>query len=193
MDNRITEITAALTKVADDAKATFGDLTPEQLNWKPSEKSWSVAQCFEHIIKTNTEFYPEFAKLASGKRKNSFIENYSPFSGMMGRFLIGAVTEGSRPAKVPSQRIAPPSDVAPDIIDKFVAHIGDVNGKIQSCASADRQKTIVTSPFLAIFTYKLDDAYTVLVEHTKRHFNQAKRVTEMEGFPVQSASFGSYA
>nr|HRK52160.1 hypothetical protein [Pyrinomonadaceae bacterium] len=59
----------------------------------------------------------------------------------------------------------------------------EVNGKVEACAEADRQKTVVTSPFLAVFTYKLDDAFTVLIEHSKRHIRQAKRVMEADGFP----------
>ena len=183
MDGRITQITSALTQVADDARATFGGLTTEQLNWKPAEKSWSVGQCFEHLIKTNEQFYPEFEKLAGGGRTNSFFENYSPLTGFFGRFLIKAVSEDSKKAKAPSKKIVPPSDIDGDIITRFASHIGEVNRKVESCADADRKKTVVTSPFLAVFTYSLDDAYTVLVEHTKRHYRQAERVTKAAGFP----------
>jgi hypothetical protein len=186
MDERITGITSALKQVADDARANFGSLSSEQLNWKPAENCWSVGQCLEHIIKTNQEFYPEFEKLASGSRKNSFFEDYSPLSGVFGRFLIKAVSEDSQKAKAPSKRIVPPSDISADIIDRFASHVDEVNRKVESCAGADRKKTVVTSPFLAVFTYTLDDAYTVLVEHTKRHFRQAKRVTEAEGFPLSA-------
>jgi hypothetical protein len=186
MDERITEITSTLKQVADDAKANFGNLTSEQLNWKPGENSWSVGQCFDHIIKTNEQFYPEFEKLASGARKNTLFQSYSPFTGMMGRFLIKAVSEDSKKAKAPSKNIVPPSDVGADIIDRFATHIDGVNQLIGKCAAADRRKTIVSSPFLSVFTYSLDDAYTVLVEHTKRHFRQAKRVTEAEGYPASA-------
>jgi hypothetical protein len=187
MDERINGITSALKQVAEDARSTFGALTPEQINWKPAENSWSVGQCFEHIIKTNHEFYPEFEKIASGQRKNSFFERYSPFSGFLGRFLIKAVSEDSKKAKAPSKRIVPPSDIDDDIINRFALHIDEVSKKVESCAAADRRKTVVTSPFLGVFTYCLDDAYTVLVEHTKRHFRQAQRVAEAEGFPKAAA------
>lgn len=70
------------------------------------------------------------------------------------------------------------------MVDRFEKSISAVNEKVTACGDADREKTVVTSPFLAIMTYKLDDAYTVLVEHTKRHIRQAKRVMEAEGFPV---------
>jgi len=183
MNERITYVTTAMTEAADDAAAAFGGLTSEQLNWKPAEKSWSVGQCLDHIIKTNHEFDGEFAKMAAGTRKNSIWENYSPFTGWAGRFLITAVTEDSKKAKAPSERIVPPSDIDENIVDTFVEEIAAVNQKVELIADADRERTIVTSPFLFVFTYKLDDALTVLVEHTKRHIRQAKRVMEAEGFP----------
>ena len=188
MDERIRSIVSDMNAVADDARATFGSLNADQLNWKPAEKSWSIAQCLDHIIRSNTEFYPEFEKLASGTRKNSFWERISPLTGWGGRFLIKAVSEDSKKAKAPSKAIVPPSDIDPNIVEIFANHIADVNQKIEAVASADRKKTVVTSPFLAVFTYSLDDAYTVLVEHSKRHIRQAKRVMASDRFPASAES-----
>ena len=184
MDERINSITSQMSEIAADAKAAFGSLTVEQLNWKLSENSWSVAQCLDHIIKTNHEFDAEFEKLASGTRKNSFWESYSPFSGWAGNFLIGVIKNDAKKAKAPTQRIVPPSDVDAGIVDTLLNEIAEVNKKIEACAAADRQKTVVTSPFLKVFTYKLDDALTVLVEHSRRHVRQAKRVMAADGFPT---------
>lgn len=188
MDERIESIISDMSAVAEDARATFGTLSNDQLNWKPGEKSWSIAQCLDHLIKTNEQFYPEFARLASGTRKNTVWQNISPLTGWGGRFLIKAVSEDSKKAKAPSKAIVPPSDIDAGIVDKFAEHIVEINKKIESVANADRKKTVVTSPFLAIFTYTLDDAYTVLVEHSKRHIRQAKRVMEADGFPTAADS-----
>lgn len=183
MEQKLLDLTTNLNAISEDARNSFGHLSNEQLNWKPAEKSWSVGQCLDHLILTNEEFFPEMEKLAAGTRKNSFFENYSPFSGWFGRFLIKAVTEGSRPAKAPSNRIVPPSDIPADIVDKYCGHYADMVEKIGKTGDVDWQKTIVTSPFLPVFTYSLADAYVVLVEHSKRHINQAKRVIATEGFP----------
>ena len=184
MNERLEHVTTELAKVADDVRASFGSLSNEQLNWKPGEKSWSVAHCLDHLILTNEQFYPEFDKLASGTRKNTFWQNYSPFTGFFGRFLITAVTEDSKKAKAPSKAIVPPSDLPSDIVDKFAANIAEVCDRISKVADADREKVVVSSPFLSLMTYKLDDAYIVLVEHTKRHIRQAKRVMHAKGFPI---------
>jgi len=184
MDNRISEVKSDLSRVAEDARQVFGNFSAEQLNWRPSENGWSVGQCFEHLIRTNEQFYPEFEKIASGTRKNTFWESLSPFTGMAGRFLVNAVSTDSKKAKAPSKKVVPEIHVEADIIQRFTSHIEEINQKIEACANADRRKTVVTSPFLAVFTYSLEDAYTVLVEHSKRHVRQAKRITEAEGFPA---------
>ena len=183
MNERKNHVTTELNAIAEDARNSFGSLSTEQLNWKPAADSWSVAQCLDHLIKTNEQFYPEFEKLATGTRKNTFWQNYSPFTGMGGRFLVNAVMNDSKKVKAPSKSIVPPSDLPPDIVERFAANLEEVCRKVEACGSADPKKTVVTSPFFAIMTYTLDDAYTVLVEHSKRHIRQAKRVVETGGFP----------
>lgn len=185
MNERIRNVIDELRKIIEDARASFGSLSSEQLNWKPAADNWSVAQCLDHLIKTNEQFNPEFEKLASGNRKNTFWQSYSPFTGMGGRFLINAVMNDSKKAKAPSKAIVPPSDIPADIVERFTANITDVVLKIEACSSADLKKTVVSSPFLAVMTYTLDDAYTVVVEHSKRHIRQAKKVLEAQGFPSE--------
>ena len=36
-----------------DFSRAFSGLTSQQLNWKASPDSWSIAQCAEHLIKIN--------------------------------------------------------------------------------------------------------------------------------------------
>ncbi len=185
MNDRIRNVTGELRKIVEDARASFGSLSNEQLNWKPPADSWSVAQCLDHLIKTNEQFYPEFEKLASGNRKNTFWQSYSPFTGPGGRWLVNTIKNDAKKVKAPSKDVVPPSDIPADIVERFTENISDVASKIEACSSADLKKTVVSSPFASVLTYTLDDAYTVVVEHSKRHIRQAKRVMEMPGFPSE--------
>lgn len=183
MDDRIKGITNDLSQAAADAQEHFGSLSAVQLNWKPAQDSWSVAQCLDHLIRTNYEFDAEFEKFMAGGRRNSFWENYSPLTGFFGRFLVNAARNDSKKIKAPSKRIVPPSNIETDIVQRFVDDFAAISRKVEACAGLDREKTVLTSPFLRLMTYKLDDAFTPLVEHTRRHVRQAKRVTEADGFP----------
>lgn len=183
MNERLRALTAEMTEIRDDVRNSFGSLSDEQLNWKPSEKGWSVAQCLDHLIRSNVEFDNDWPKLHAGTRTNSFVERWSPLTGFWGRFLIRSLSNDAKKAKAPSKAIVPPSDIEPGIVDRFVKNIEVTNKNIAGCDGLDLKKTILTSPFLGIVTYNLDDAFSILVEHTKRHIRQAKRVKETDGFP----------
>jgi hypothetical protein len=47
----------------------------------------------------------------------------------------------------------------------------------------DVEKIIISSPVTNLITYSLMDAYRIIINHEKRHFLQAIRVSEMDGFP----------
>lgn len=182
MSEELSKLVSELEKISDDAKTNFGSLSAEQINWRPSETGWSVGQCFEHLIKTNEMFFDELDKIGSGNRKNTFLESFSPLSGFFGSFLIKSLKKDERKFKT-SQEATPPSDIAPNIIEIFAAHQAELVGKIERTENIDWKKTKVTSPFFSLATYTLSDGYTVIVEHEKRHFRQAERVTKEANFP----------
>lgn len=183
MEEKIQHITSEMQRAADDVQDSFGSMSDEQLNWKPAENSWSIAQCLDHLIRSNVEFDDEWPKLLAGMRRNSFLENWSPLTGFFGRLLIGSLQKDSRKTKAPAKSIIPPSEIEPGIVERFVANVEQTNKNITGCEGIDLHRTVLTSPFLRVITYRLDDAFSILVEHTKRHIRQAKRVTATEGFP----------
>lgn len=184
MSERIDDVSFKLNQVADDAHAVFGSFSVTQLNWKPAPKSWSVAHCFDHLITTHSLYFPEFERLAAGNVKMSFWERSSPLSGFFGRFLIkGLDPKNLKPMKTTAKAFPSESEIGGDIIERFCLHQRQMIDHLQKLPTEiDPSKMIITSPLLSI-TYSLDDCFTVLVVHCQRHFNQAKRVTESEGFP----------
>lgn len=167
-----------MTEIGQKAEFTFGHLSPEQINWKPSADGWSVGQCFDHLIKSNELFFGKLEQIAQGKHSNSFLEKFSPLSGFFGNLLISSLKKDSRKMKAPTKLIVPPSEIDSKIIEIFAAHQTELIGKIKRTETADWKKTKVTSPFLSIATYSLFDSYQIIVEHEKRHFRQAERVLE---------------
>ncbi|MCW5960517.1 MAG: DinB family protein [Pyrinomonadaceae bacterium] len=184
MENSAERVVADLQNVADQIQKAFGEFSAAQINWKPAAESWSVGQCLEHLIKSNELFYGEFDKIAEGTRRQSFLENWSPLSGFFAGLLIRSLKNDGKKYKAPTQAIVPPSEIDPNIVEIYAAHNAERIQKIRKSASADWTKIVVTSPFLKIMTYRFDDAMTVMIEHDRRHFRQAKRVVESSGFPV---------
>src|SRR5689334_20717888 len=147
MANDVDGIVKELESVSEDVKANFASLSPEQLNWRPAPDSWSVAQCLDHLIKSNEEFYPELDSLAAGTRKNTLWQSWSPLSGIAGGFLVTTLKKDGNKVKT-NQKMTPPSDIAPDIIDRFLQHQSDFAAKIRSTGSSDWRRVVLTSPFV---------------------------------------------
>ena len=183
---RINQLTSELSKAADEAHVSFGSLSVDQLNWKPAEKSWSVAQCLDHLITTHSLYFPLFARLATGDTKQTFWESYSPLSGFFGRFLIKSLRpENVKKMKTTSRAFPSSSEISGDIVDRYVQHQAEMIEHLKRIPDGiDPAKTIITSPLLGFVTYNLDDCYTILEVHGPRHIAQAKRVMESDGFPA---------
>jgi len=172
-----------ITEIGQRAELTFGHLSADQINWKPSAAGWSVGQCFEHLIKANELFYDELEKIGNGTRKNSFLESYSPLSSFFGNLLVNSLKKDERKFKAPMQKIVPPSEIDANIVELFAAHQAELIGKIKRTKTVDWRKIKVTSPFMKLITYKLSDGFQVIVEHERRHIRQAERVLKMKNFP----------
>ncbi len=183
MSEVLDKIIPEYEKVGSDVQKTFGRLSAEQVNWKPRADSWSVGQCLDHLIKSNKAFDPQFQAFAKGEQKPTFWEKYSPLTSFFGNFLLKSMKNDAKKFKAPSQGIVPPSDVAADIVEQFVKHQAEVVEKLKLLKNIDFHNTVVTSPFLKLMTYRFGIALEIGVEHEKRHFRQAERVIQTEGFP----------
>jgi hypothetical protein len=91
--------------------------------------------------------------------------------------------EKGRRTKAPRVFEPASSDVAADVIEQFEAHQKELAERMRATAGVDLARTIVTSPVAAVATYSLLDAYRIVVAHERKHFEQARRVTQSEGFP----------
>lgn len=185
MDERITYVASELKKTADEVNAAFGGLSAEQLNWKPAEKSWSVAQCLDHLITTHSLYFPLFERLENGTGRPSFWEKYSPLSGFFGRFLVKSLSpENQKKIKTTSKAQPSVSEIDGGIVQRYCEHQDQLIEHLRRFPEdIDPKKLTVTSPLAGFVTYSLDDTFTILVVHGQRHFGQAKRVMETDRFP----------
>ncbi len=183
MNTEAANVVSELESISAEAQKTFGNLSEQQINWKPSADGWSVGQCFEHLIKTNELFYTELDRIGDGTRTSSFLEKYSPLSGIFGNLLVSSLKKDERKFKAPTQRIVPPSEIDAHIVEIFAGHQSELIGKIKRTDAADWRRIKITSPFMKLMTYRLSDGFQVIIEHEKRHVRQAERALKMENFP----------
>lgn len=171
-------------KIADDAQATFGRLSPAQLNWKRSPAEWSIGQCFDHLILTNRPYFPLIERIAAGERRRTLWQRIPFLPGFFGRLVLGAVKpESARKVKARPGFTPAASDIDGQIISHFRKQQEELMRLMKSTEGLELEKIIITSPIASVVTYSLLDGYRIIVTHERRHFLQAERVMAAEGFP----------
>jgi DinB superfamily len=184
MNQQLDKIIQDAGTIADEARSSFGGLSAEQLNWKPSAERWSIAQCFEHLIVSNKGFFPVIESVLAGTKKTTFLERLPILPGLAGKLLIKSLDPAStRKIKAPKNFEPAQSDIRASIIEDFVAQQEKIVEGMKSTRHIDLKRIIVTSPAAWFVTYSLMDGYRIIVVHEQRHFQQAKRVASEPSFP----------
>ena len=94
MSSELDKLIANLRMIADDARASFGNLSAEQLNWKPSAERWSVAQCFDHLVTAN-QLMLQSSESALAGAAGTVWQRVPVLPGIWGRMLIRSQTPGA--------------------------------------------------------------------------------------------------
>ena len=185
--NTIKQWTEEAAMIAQEVKNTFGHLHAEQLNWKPEPAKWSVGQCIDHLMVTNTTYFPTLKRIADRRKETTFWEKVPYLPGFFGKALIKSFQPDAQ-SKLQSPKVFKPSlsTIPTDIIARFIDHQQELIALMQQTEGVHHRKLIITSPASRFVTYSLEDAFTIMLVHERRHVGQAKRVMEHEFFPKGS-------
>ena len=173
-----------LNKVSVDVKTFFGNLSKEQLNWKPAENKWSIAQCLHHLIVANKSYYPQFDAIISETRKNSFYQNMKFIARLFGKQMIHDLGP-KKPRTFKNPKILTPSHsgIPLSIITDFLLHNEELKIYFGKLEGKDLENTIIYSPVSKIVIYNLKDVIEMLAGHEQRHLIQAQNVLNHPKFP----------
>lgn len=177
-------LAAELSAIARDAYAVFGGLDERRLNWKPDAARWSVAQCFDHLLNANREMFQSIDAAIDHSRPRTVWQRLPVLPSAFGRMLIASQGPESR-RKFTAPRQAEPSSsaIAPGIIERFVSHQDEAIARVRSLDDRNVGAVIMVSPFVRFITYSVLDGCRIVVAHERRHFAQARRVTQDPRFP----------
>jgi hypothetical protein len=182
------ELIATIEEVSKEVEHSFGKLTTEQLNWKPHPESWSIAQCLDHLIRSNEPFIPTIEAVKQSSWRPSLWERVPVLPGIMGRLLVDAVSpNAARKLKAPGKFQPSSSDIGGEVVRRFLEMQKAILDLMRSTSHLDLNAIIITSPAMSFITYSLFDGYRVISNHEQRHLAQAKRVLDADEFPRREA------
>lgn len=176
-----------LEKNIDGARQMFSMYNPAQLNWKPDPKSWSIAQCFDHIIVSDQQYFKNIKKAIEQTVTSQWVEKKPYRAGCIGRIFIYAQKPGgvfkfkTPPHFKPSERTE-----GKKILEDFVRHEQELLILIKKCDGWDLNKAKLSSPVNSFFKFSLGECFAILMTHQERHLLQAQRLGQQTGFPPSS-------
>ena len=180
----LADVGTEFSAIARDTQSVFGLLDEQQLNWRPDTTSWSVAQCFDHLLNANREMFQAINAATDGSSPPTVWQRLPVLPRVFGLMLIKSQTpEAKRKFTAPRNAEPASSAIDPRIIQRFVAYQHEAAARVRSLDGRDVARIIMVSPFVSFITYSVLDGCRLIVTHERRHFEQARRVTQDPGFP----------
>ena len=179
------EYIAEMQRQSDESAALLKGLDSASLNWQPNGgKSWSVGQCLDHLIRTNTVGLAAM-RAAVESNRDQLEQRQAPMqpAGWFSRWFVGFM--GPNPStKVPApSKIVPPSQVADDVAVRFAEGQKSVAEFVAEFKDADLGGIRYQNPLASIVHFTVDTGLLVVLNHNQRHLVQAERVKKSPGFP----------
>lgn len=155
---------------------TVKGLSEEQLNYKPTEESWSVAGCVEHItVSENGIFGIVEGTLAADPDPSMRSEVKMSDDEVLGLIESRAQKIQTRPEMVPTNRFGDFESSLAGFKEKRKANMGYVKS-----SDDDLRNRYFDFPFGKVDSYQV---ILFMSGHTKRHTDQIKEIMASAGFP----------
>jgi DinB superfamily len=178
IENQIEE----LNKLNEKFSFEFAELSQDKMDWKPGENIWGINECLDHIIQSNRKYYPIFDSMKNGTYKEGKWTRFPLLPRMMGKMVVKAVSpDYKRKSKTFPPFYPLSSHYGKNLTTELIDENKILIEKLRKCKEEDLDKIIITSPINSFITYSLRDCIKILVEHEKRHFNQAMNIKLKEG------------
>jgi hypothetical protein len=179
----IADMQAEFAAIAREAHEAFGGFGERELNWKPNQDRWSVAQCLDHLLSTDRLMFEAMDGAMDPLRRRGLVERVPILPGFFGRMMVRSLgPQVSRRFTAPRRAVPSASALDPAIVGTFIYHQAENARRVGEFGDARPERVIMRSPFAPI-PYSVLDACRIVCAHERRHFEQAKRVTLEAAFP----------
>jgi hypothetical protein len=166
-------------------KALVHGLGDEQLNWRSDERSWSIAQCLDHLNVSNRIYLaPMLAGVEAGRRAGQTRKD--PIrSGFLERLFVSNL-EPPPKWKMPAPRKIVPALSKPkaEVMEEWRTTQEEVRTLLHASAGLDLNRIRFVNPLVPLVRFTVGTGFLVIAAHERRHLWQAEKIKGRAGFPA---------
>lgn len=173
-------------KIIDDCKILTGDLSQEEINFRPDPGKWSIAECIQHLTVTNNEYYRKaLPAIEKGREKGKLSDDPIKLS-FIGKIFMKFEPPPKRKFKNP--KVFTPKTDPHKLFDKeqvvkdFVASKMKMMELMEKADGLDMNRIKLSSPVNGLIRVKLGDYFKTMAPHDRRHLWQASRIKNSPAF-----------
>lgn len=174
---QLARIKQELLDARERARRVTTGLTDELWGRRPSEGTWSIAECLMHLNLTSERAIPIIDEgIARGREQR--IEGTGPFrTGLIGWTLLKLLEPPYR-MKIKTSEPFVPARIEPmaETLERFDYLQRELQGRVDRAAGLDLNRLRVPSPFAQQVKYNLYVLLAVLPVHQRRHLWQAEQI-----------------
>jgi hypothetical protein len=168
-----------LRAIEQDTRLLVNGLTEVQLGWRETGKTWSVADCLNHLLVTGGHSMAGIRRALADARARGLLGR-GPFRyGKLGNWFV-RLMDAPPPIKFKAPkayRPAPDLSVS-DIVTGFFALQHEFERVLREADGIDLSRTKVDNPVTPWFRLSLGQELALTMAHERRHLWQAWRVRE---------------
>lgn len=160
------------------AQQLFAERTAEQLLHKPDERSWSAAECLEHLNLSNRSYLSRLQPILADLRLRNLLA-VKPFRLNSNAALLKYWLEPPSRLRLPTSARFQPLRVEDSVasLHHFCALNLQLVGLLESSRGLALDQAMLVSPFAKSMKYSAYSAFVLIAAHNRRHLWQAERAS----------------
>lgn len=166
------------------AAALLSGLDDAAVNWRPDDRSWSTAQCLDHLNVAARVYQAAMEPALEAARTTGRTRRGPIRPGWFERwFLASLEPPPKRKLKAPAKIVPAVRRNPEELLEEFRHQHANLSELIRASAGLDLGSIRFQNPFLPLLRFTVGTGLLVIPAHERRHLWQAEQLRTRPGFP----------
>ncbi len=184
-DPALANFADAMNAVENEFTRLTQPLTDQQVNWRPSDGRWSIAECMAHLVVSARAYVGPVDLAVERGFSRGLLGGREFHPGRIGRWLVAQMEPP------PKRRMSAPGKIVPQKFESVVTLRRDYEqvhrdliGAVRRAEGLDLARVKLNSPIMPLLRQPLGTWLLFLAAHERRHLWQARQVRQEPAFPI---------